>query len=374
MEVSGKRAASLTVHRAAGWTNSQVAELHPGAFALVMATGIISNAFFLEGYRAWADLLFAVILFAYPCLILFTLLRLALFSRAVWRDLSDPRLVFSFFTVVAGTGVFGVALHLRGFATAAMAMWLFALALWFVLVYFSFAVLIFLNSAGGANIVHGGWLNAIVGTQSLAILGVIIAPETGALRPAVFVLAHMLWGMGLALYGIFITLFAHRIFFSDIDPDDISPVLWVVMGAAAITTNAGSMHPCRQWRILSAIDAATDRWRHSRHVGMGDVVDTFAADAWNLETRHPTRAAELHADALEPGVPTWHVCGGDPATVARCRVSSSQTDLAGHDVGGACGMDRDRARLHLRVLAKLSAVRARQLADFAPYFTPIRPS
>lgn len=241
MEVSGKRAASLTVHRAAGWTNSQVAELHPGAFALVMATGIISNAFFLEGYRAWADLLFAVILFAYPCLILFTLLRLALFSRAVWRDLSDPRLVFSFFTVVAGTGVFGVALHLRGFATAAMAMWLFALALWFVLVYFSFAVLIFLNSAGGANIVHGGWLNAIVGTQSLAILGVIIAPETGALRPVVFVLAHMLWGMGLALYGIFITLFAHRIFFSDIDPDDISPVLWVVMGAAAITTNAGSM-------------------------------------------------------------------------------------------------------------------------------------
>ena len=99
MEVSGKRAASLTVHRAAGWTNSQVAELHPGAFALVMATGIISNAFFLEGYRAWADLLFAVILFAYPCLILFTLSRLALFSRAVWRDLSDPRLVFSFFTI-----------------------------------------------------------------------------------------------------------------------------------------------------------------------------------------------------------------------------------------------------------------------------------
>ncbi|HEX2635138.1 MAG TPA: C4-dicarboxylate ABC transporter, partial [Bradyrhizobium sp.] len=109
-----------------------MAELHPGAFALVMATGIISNAVFLEGYRAWADLLFAVILFAYPCLILFTLLRLALFSRAVWRDLSDPRLVFSFFTLVAGTGVFGVALHLRGFATAAVAMWLFALALWFV--------------------------------------------------------------------------------------------------------------------------------------------------------------------------------------------------------------------------------------------------
>jgi tellurite resistance protein TehA-like permease len=50
----------------------------------------------------------------------------------------------------------------------------------------------------------------------------------------------MLWGVGLALYAIFIVLFAHRIFFFDVAPDDITPLLWVVMGAAAIATNAGS--------------------------------------------------------------------------------------------------------------------------------------
>ena len=50
----------------------------------------------------------------------------------------------------------------------------------------------------------------------------------------------MLWGIGLALYGIFIALFANRIFFHDVEPDDITPLLWVVMGAAAIATNAGS--------------------------------------------------------------------------------------------------------------------------------------
>ncbi len=50
----------------------------------------------------------------------------------------------------------------------------------------------------------------------------------------------MLWGVGLGLYGIFVTLFAQRIFFVDIEPEDITPLLWVVMGAAAITTNAGS--------------------------------------------------------------------------------------------------------------------------------------
>ena len=119
-------------------------------------------------------------------------------------------------------------------------MWLFALIVWFILIYFSFAVLIFLNTARGANVVHGGWLIAIVGTESLVILGTLVAPEMGGLSSAVSVLIHMLWGVGLGLYGIFVTLFAYRIFFFDVEPDDITPLLWVVMGAAAITANAGS--------------------------------------------------------------------------------------------------------------------------------------
>jgi tellurite resistance protein TehA-like permease len=40
---------------------------------------------------------------------------------------------------------------------------------------------------------------------------------------------------------MFAVLFAYRIFFFDVQPDDITPLLWVVMGAAAISTNAGSL-------------------------------------------------------------------------------------------------------------------------------------
>ena len=224
----------------ATWINNQVATLYPGCFALVMATGIISNALFFEDYREWSDALFAVNLVAYPCLALFTLSRFVCFPRALWADLINPRLVFSFFTIVAGTDVFGIGIHLRGFATVALFMWLFALIVWFVLIYLSFGVLIFLNTAHGANVVHGGWLIAIVGTESLVVLGTIVSPEMGDFSSAVFVLIHMLWGVGLGLYGIFITLFAYRIFFFDVEPDDITPLLWVVMGAAAITANAGS--------------------------------------------------------------------------------------------------------------------------------------
>jgi tellurite resistance protein TehA-like permease len=222
------------------WLDREVASLYPGCFALVMATGIISNAFFLEGRRGVSDALFAANLVAYPWLIALTAIRAARHGRALWTDLLDPRLVFSFFTIVAGTDVLGVALNLRGFAALALFLWASALIVWFLLIYFSFGVLTFLNTAHGANVVHGGWLIAIVGTESLVILGSLVAPGLGALGPSVFVLIHMLWGVGLGLYAIFVVLFAQRIFFVDVAPGDITPLLWVVMGAAAIATNAGS--------------------------------------------------------------------------------------------------------------------------------------
>jgi tellurite resistance protein TehA-like permease len=205
-----------------------------------MATGIISNALFVEGHARLSGLMFAANVVAYPWLAALTVARAVRYPRALWADLVNPRLVFAFFTLVAASDVLGIGFHLRGFGGAALGLWLFALVAWVVLVYFSFGVLTFLNTAHGANVVHGGWLIAIVGTESLVILGAFVAPATGGFAPSVFVLVHMLWGVGLGLYAIFVTLFAYRIFFFDIGPDDITPLLWVVMGAAAISTNAGS--------------------------------------------------------------------------------------------------------------------------------------
>src|SRR5690242_3545996 len=159
------------LHRLSAWMKGEISGLSPGCFALVMASGIISNGFALGGDHGWSDLLFAVIVIAYPVLILLTLARLLLFPRALWSDLMNPALVFSFFTIVAGTGVLAVALNLRGWNQVALSLWAFAFAIWLVLIYLGFAVMIFRNPAGGADIAHGGWLNAIVGTESLVILG-----------------------------------------------------------------------------------------------------------------------------------------------------------------------------------------------------------
>ncbi|MEO8758792.1 MAG: tellurite resistance/C4-dicarboxylate transporter family protein [Devosia sp.] len=222
------------------WINRQIASLYPGSFALVMATGIVSNAFFNNRYQALSDVLFALNVVAYITLTVLTCRRAFRFRRELLADLINPHTVFSFFTIVAGTDVLGVSASLRGFVVLAVVLWLLAIAIWVVLIYFSFAVLTFLNTAHGANVVHGGWLIAIVGTESLVVLGTSIAPFSGGASISLFVLLHLLWGVGLGLYAIFISLFAYRIFFFDVEPDDLSPLVWVVMGAAAISTNAGS--------------------------------------------------------------------------------------------------------------------------------------
>ena len=215
-------------------------ELYPGYFALVMATGIISNAFFFLDPDALSDVLFWITLAAFPVLFACFVVRVLVWPRAVWRDLVDPRLVFTFFTLVAAADVLGLQLHLRGQNHLALVLWLGALVVWVGLGYFSFAVLTFDEGQTGADVVHGGWLIAIVGTESLVLLGAPLAGEFGSLEDTIFVAVYALWGIGIVFYGVFVTLFAYRIFFLPVDAAEMNPLFWVVMGAAAIATNAGS--------------------------------------------------------------------------------------------------------------------------------------
>lgn len=230
---------SGALQTAGQWIGRAAAGLDPGYFALVMATGIVSNAFFLEGHRALSDVLFAANLVAYPWLWLITLVRAARFWPALRADLLDPSRVFLFFTMVAATDVFGMSIGLRGFAGVTLILWLIALALWLALTYLGFAVLLIRNHAEGADVVQGAWLNAIVGTQSLVIVGGALALPAAHIGRQIFIVLPMLWAVGLVLYGILVVLLCQRFFFSRIEPDEVAPPLWVVMGAAAISVNAG---------------------------------------------------------------------------------------------------------------------------------------
>ena len=217
-----------------------LSRLHPGNFALVMASGILSVGFRAQAFEALALALELIALGAWLVLIVLSLVRVARHARAVRDDLLNPRLVFSYFNLVASTDIVGLLLHARGHAALALACWVIAFLAWCALLYLAFSVLTFLTHEHNVNIVHGGWLIAIVGTQSLVLLGAHVAPELGPWAGSMMVEVHMLWGLGLVLYGIFVTLFCYRIFFLTLQPQDVGPLLWVVMGAAAISANAGT--------------------------------------------------------------------------------------------------------------------------------------
>jgi tellurite resistance protein TehA-like permease len=214
--------------------------LHPNNFALVMATGIIAIGFRTLEFEALGDALAVFAVGAWVVLLLLSLMRVVRHASAVRADLLNPRLVFSFFTLVAATDIVGLLALEHGQPAVAMGCWVLAFLAWCALLYLAFSVLTFLTHEHNVNIVHGGWLIAIVGTQSLVLLGARIAAELGDFGVYMMVETHMLWDLGLAFYGIFITLFCYRIFFLTLRPQDVGPLLWVVMGAAAISANAGT--------------------------------------------------------------------------------------------------------------------------------------
>jgi len=207
---------------------------------MVMASGIISIGFNTLGFAWLAESMYVFTIGAWAILMTLCVIRMCLFMHAVKDDLLNPRMVFSYFTLVAATDIVGLLLHSHGHTQLAFTCWIIAFLAWSSLLYLAFSVLTFLSHETNVNIVHGGWLITIVGTQSLVLLGSTLAPDFGEYAMYMMVEVYMLWGLGLIFYGIFVTLFCYRIFFLEIKPQDASPLIWVIMGAAAISANAGT--------------------------------------------------------------------------------------------------------------------------------------
>jgi tellurite resistance protein TehA-like permease len=220
--------------------HSQLKNLYPGYFAMTMATGIISVALSMKGMQLLSDVFFVMALITWFVMTFLYSWRLIKFPKAVLENLMNPKTTFIFFTFVAATNICGMLLYQHGLGKLAIVCWFMAFIYWSTLMYFGFASLCFSHKDREVNVVHGGWLILIVGTQSLVLLGSKIAPELGDYATYMMVEIHMLWALGLIFYAIFVTLFCYRIFFMNMQANDYSPLMWVVMGAAAISANAGS--------------------------------------------------------------------------------------------------------------------------------------
>lgn len=239
--------------------DEELATFFPGYFALVMATGIVSVACARMGLAWLADGLLVINLVAYLVLSTLTVLRVLRHPRRVWADLTNHARSPGFFTLVAGTSVLGVQLQLvAGRPELAAVLWAIAIALWALVTYTFLAALTVKKDKPPLGVgINGGWLLAVVATQSIAVLGVLLAGthEPGPGRELLLFVCLCFHLVGCFLYLPLITIILQRFTFHPLEPADLTPPYWISTGAGAITTLAGAnlLLAAPSWALLTEV-------------------------------------------------------------------------------------------------------------------------
>jgi tellurite resistance protein TehA-like permease len=220
-----------------------------------MATGIISIACFLLGMTTISFVLLVINVIAYVVLCLLLLVRLVFFFARIKADIKDHVKGPGFFTVVAGTCVLGSALLIVvGRYGPALALWFAGISLWLVIMYTFFtAMTVRENKPSIEAGLNGGWLLAVVATQSISVLGTLLVSRVVDYRESILFFTLCMFLLGCMLYLLLITLIFYRFTFVNVTMASLTPPYWINMGAVAITTLAGArlIIAAPGWALLS---------------------------------------------------------------------------------------------------------------------------
>jgi tellurite resistance protein TehA-like permease len=222
-------------------TRDALRTLHPGYFALVMATGIVSISMHFHRAATLSAVLLWLACAAYTVLIAANVARIIFFHREFRHDLSDPRRGFAVFTFVAATDVLGTRLAIDAHHAVAFDLLAVGWLSWFILGYVVpwTAALRHMRRPvlDGAN---GTWFIWVVASQSVTVLAATLQPALEVSRRELALLAVFCWSVGVLLYGAIGILVVARILLYPLRPQDFTPPYWVAMGATAITALAGT--------------------------------------------------------------------------------------------------------------------------------------
>lgn len=300
-----------------------------GSFALVMATGIVSIDANQHGMPVLAHVLFGVNVAAFVILILLTALKLIHARQEVLDDFTNPARGAGFLAFVAATCVLAsqclLVVHAPGWATALTVL---GATGWVCLLYLLLlAIITGQRKPSFRRSINGGWLVAVVSTQSLAVALTLLVVHGGATPALGWLFAALcLYLVGAALYLILITLIFYRLLFLPLAASGFTPPYWINMGALAITTLAGSLlvlHAPSQLPLVDLVPfvkgftlffwatatwwipllAILELWRHGlRHVRLRYAVEdwdiVFPLGMYTVGTNALAQA--LHLDLLRP--------------------------------------------------------------------------
>ena len=220
---------------------SPIANLFPGYFALVMATGIIAIGASQQNLGLLANLLFGIAAISFLVLLVMTVLRLLLYPKLLFSDLTHHALGFSFLTLVAAINVLGgCAAVIQKWWTVAELCFGIGLQLLVVLIYPPlFGVILRSEKPPMGTGINGTWFLLTVSLESVAVLGGTLLGHTGP-NQGIELVAASCFTLGIVLYFIVMTMLFQRWSFFVLNPEDAQPPSWIAAGAVAITVLAGS--------------------------------------------------------------------------------------------------------------------------------------
>lgn len=234
-----------------------IQNLFPSYFALVMATGIVSIALFIFKFPVASEVLFYINIFAYTLLWILLINRILFFFENFKNDYLDHGKSPGFLSIVAATNIVGsqFVIIFKDFQIANY-FYCLGLFLWIIQIYSFFLIITTKKDKPTLSEgINGVWLLVIVSTQSISVLGTLIAPNLGASKEIVLFLSLILFLVGCFLYIVIITLIFYRLTFFEIKAEQFAPAYWINTGAVAITTLAGSLLILNsgQWTLLAEL-------------------------------------------------------------------------------------------------------------------------
>ncbi|MDQ6902905.1 MAG: tellurite resistance/C4-dicarboxylate transporter family protein [Bacteroidota bacterium] len=220
---------------------SELKNLYPGYFALVMATGIIETACRQLHFEQLASLLFFLNNGQFIILLLLLTSRVTWFFPQVKEDVTSHKKGAGFLTIIAASCVLGSE-YVQGqhsFSGGTLLL-LFALIAWTLLLYTFLSLTILQKEKPSPETgLNGSWLLIVVSTQSLVILAASLSDHLPVNPEITFFTTLTAWLVSILFYVVLLTLLFYRLTFYRVTPAEITPDYWIDTGAAAISALAG---------------------------------------------------------------------------------------------------------------------------------------